>query len=182
MRVAAGAIARRCLQQLYGVSIEGYLAALGPHELRPVDLSTVDSNPFFCADPEQLPKLEEFINSVRKQGDSTGARVNIMARNVPPGWGEPVFDRLDADIAKACMGINAVRGVEIGDGFACVSQLGSEHRDEMSTEGFYSNHAGGVLCGISTGQDIIVSIALKPTSRHPGAWSYHNRRRGKIPR
>ena len=117
MRVAAGAIARRCLQQMHEIVIEGYLAALGPYELKPVDLSTVDQNPFFCADPEQVPALESFIDSVRKQGDSIGARVNVIARNVPPGWGEPVFDRLDADIAKAMVGINAVRAVEIGDGF-----------------------------------------------------------------
>ncbi|MGV0005747.1 MAG: chorismate synthase [Candidatus Porifericomitaceae bacterium WSBS_2022_MAG_OTU9] len=164
MRVAAGAVARICLKQMYGVVIEGYLAALGPHQLKPVDLSQVDQNPFFCADPDMVPVLEEFMQSVRKQGDSIGARVNVIARNVPPGLGEPVFDRLDADIAKALMSINAVRGVEIGDGFECVSQFGSEHRDEMSIQGFYSNHAGGVLGGISTGQDILASIAVKPTS------------------
>ena len=164
VRVAAAGIAKKYLRERFGVDIRGYLAQLGPLTLACHALEAVDSNPFFCADPAQLPALEAYMDGLRKRGDSVGARVNVIARGVPPGWGEPVFDRLDADIAKAMMGLNAVKGVEIGDGFGVVGQLGTEHRDEMSPGGFASNHAGGVLGGISTGQDILVSIALKPTS------------------
>lgn len=170
MRVAAGAIARKYLRERYGVEIRGYLAQLGP--IRPAKLiwDEIDNNPFFCPDPDQVAALETFMDALRKSGDSIGARVTVVASGVPVGWGEPVFDRLDADIAHALMGINAVKGVEIGAGFACVEQRGSEHRDELTPEGFLSNHAGGVLGGISTGQDIVASIALKPTSsiRLPG--------------
>ncbi len=170
VRVAAGAIARKYLRERYGVEIRGYLAQLGP--IRPAKLiwDEIDNNPFFCPDPDQVAALETFMDALRKSGDSIGARVTVVASGVPVGWGEPVFDRLDADIAHALMGINAVKGVEIGAGFACVEQRGSEHRDELTPEGFLSNHAGGVLGGISTGQDIVASIALKPTSsiRLPG--------------
>ena len=143
---------------------------LGEQLLDVVDLGTVDDNPFFCADPAAVPELEQYMDALRKSGDSIGARVNVQATGVPPGLGEPVFDRLDADIAHAMMGINAVKGVEVGAGFESVAQRGSEHRDEMTPEGFLSNNAGGVLGGISSGQDILVSIALKPTSslRLPG--------------
>lgn len=164
VRVAAAGIARKYLSERYGISIVGYLAQLGPVQLPCDDLTAIDSNPFFCAAPSRVPELEAFMDALRKSGDSVGARVNVIARGVPPGWGEPVFDRLDADIAKAMMGLNAVKGVEIGDGFAVVEQRGTEHRDEMSPTGFLSNHAGGVLGGISTGQDLLVSLALKPTS------------------
>ncbi len=170
LRVAAGAIAKKYLNQRYGVTVRGYLAQLGP--IRPAKLiwEAVDNNPFFCPDPDQVPELERFMDALRKSGDSIGARVVVVADGVPVGWGEPVFDRLDADIAHALMGINAVKGVEIGAGFASVEQRGSEHRDEMTPAGFLSNNAGGVLGGISTGQEIIASIALKPTSsiRLPG--------------
>ena len=164
VRVAAAGIARKYLYERYGISIAGYLAQLGPVQLPCEDLTATDSNPFFCAAPARVPELEAFMDALRKSGDSVGARVSVIARGVPPGWGEPVFDRLDADIAKAMMGLNAVKGVEIGDGFAVVEQLGTGHRDEMSPTGFLSNHAGGVLGGISTGQDLLVSLALKPTS------------------
>ena len=163
-RVAAGAIARKYLLHRYDVRVRGYLAAMGDIELRPVDIAAAQTNPFFCPEPERLPQLEQLIKDLRRQGDSIGARIDVIADGVPPGWGEPVFDRLDADIARAMMSINAVRGVEIGDGFRCVSQKGSEHRDEMMPDGFASNHAGGVLGGISTGQAIKASLALKPTS------------------
>lgn len=170
MRVAAGAIARKYLRERYGVEIRGYLAQLGP--IRPNRLlwEEVDRNPFFCPDPDKVAELETFMDALRKSGDSSGARITVVARGLPPGWGEPVFDRLDADIAHALMGINAVKAVEIGAGFACVEQRGTEHRDELTPEGFLSNHAGGILGGVSTGQEIIVSIALKPTSsiRLPG--------------
>jgi chorismate synthase len=170
MRVAAGAIARKYLRERYGVTIRGYLAQLGP--IRPARLvwEEVDNNPFFCPDPDKVAELEQFMDALRKSGDSIGARVTVVASGVPVGWGEPVFDRLDADIAHALMGINAVKGVEIGAGFASVEQRGTEHRDELTPAGFLSNHAGGVLGGISTGQDIVASIALKPTSsiRLPG--------------
>jgi chorismate synthase len=164
LRVAAGAIAKKLLADRCGVQVQGYLAQLGPHVLAVADLAAVDHNPFFCAEPAKLAMLEEFMDALRKSGDSIGARVNVIARGAPPGWGEPVFDRLDADLAKALMSINAVRGIEIGDGFAAVAQRGTEHRDPMTPRGFVSNHAGGILGGISTGQDILISIALKPTS------------------
>ena len=164
MRVAAGAIAKKYLRESCGVEVRGYLAQLGPLRLACEDLAAVDGNPFFCADPSRVPELEAYMDALRKEGDSIGARVTVVATGLPPGWGEPVFDRLDADLAKALMSINAVRAVEIGDGFAVVEQKGSAHRDAMSPRGFASNHAGGILGGISTGQDIVASIALKPTS------------------
>jgi len=164
MRVAAGAIARKYLAERLGVTIRGYLAQLGPLRLEPRDLSIVDDNPFFCADPEQLDALEEFMTQLRRDGDSIGARINVIASNVPPGLGEPVFDKLEAALAHGLMSINAVKGVEIGDGFRCVEQRGSEHRDELTPDGFKKNSSGGTLGGISSGQDILVSIALKPTS------------------
>ena len=164
MRVAAGAIAKKYLGQSCGVKVAGYLAQLGPIRLACEDLNAADNNPFFCAEPARVPELESYMDALRKEGDSIGARVTVIASGLAPGWGEPVFDRLDADLAKALMSINAVRAVEIGDGFAVVEQKGSAHRDAMSPRGFASNHAGGILGGISTGQDIIASIALKPTS------------------
>jgi chorismate synthase len=164
MRVAAGAIARKYLRERLGIEIRGYLAALGPFDLEPVDLSIVDTNPFFCADASKLAALEEFMIQLRREGDSIGARINVLATGVPVGLGEPVFDKLEAEIAKGLMSINAVKGVELGDGFACVRQRGSEHRDELTPEGFAKNSSGGTLGGISSGQDILASIALKPTS------------------
>lgn len=164
MRVAAGAIARKYLRERLGVTISGYLAQLGPLQLEPKSLSTVYDNPFFCPDPSRLEELESYMIALRRDGDSVGARVNVVATGVPPGLGEPVFDRLDADIAYAMMSINAVKGVEIGAGFAAVEQKGTEHSDEMAPEGFLSNNAGGILGGISSGQDIVVRIAVKPTS------------------
>ena len=170
MRVAAGAIAKKYLHTRYGVTIRGYLAQLGPIRLELVDWEQVECNPFFCPDPARVPELESYMDALRKEGDSIGARVTVVASGLPPGLGEPVFDRLDADLAHALMGINAVKGVEIGAGFACVEQKGTEHRDEITPQGFLSNHAGGVLGGISSGQDLVASIALKPTSslRLPG--------------
>jgi chorismate synthase len=164
MRVAAGAIARKYLRERVGVRIYGYLEQMGPIALTPVDPESAYENPFFCPDPSRVAELEAYIWKLREAGDSIGARVSVHAIGVPPGWGEPVFDRLDADLAGAMMGINAVKGVEIGAGFGAVLQRGSEHRDELTPTGFKSNHAGGVLGGISSGQEIIVSIALKPTS------------------
>ena len=164
IRVAAGAIARKYLRERLGVEIRGWLAQVGSLRLAAADLDAVDTNPFFCAEPSRLSEIEELINQLRREGDSIGARVTVCARGVPPGLGEPVFARLDADLASAMMGINAVKGVEIGDGFAVVEQRGSQHRDELTPEGFLSNHAGGTLGGISSGQDIVVSLALKPTS------------------
>lgn len=170
MRVAAGGIAKKFLYERHGIVVRGYLAQLGPIRCELVNWESVNQNPFFCADPEKVPELENYMDQLRKAGDSIGARINLRAENVPPGLGEPVFDRLDADIAHALMGINAVKAVEIGDGFACVEQKGSEHRDEMTPRGFLGNHAGGVLGGISSGQIIRASLALKPTSsiRIPG--------------
>jgi len=170
MRVAAGAIAKKYLRLKYGTEVRGYLAQLGPLSLDLKDWSAVDENPFFSPDPARVPELEAYMDALRKSGDSVGARVNVVASGVPVGLGEPIFDRLDADIAHAMLSINAVKGVEIGAGFDCVAQKGTEHRDEISPEGFLSNHAGGVLGGISSGQDILTSIALKPTSsiRIPG--------------
>ena len=164
MRVAAGAIARKFLREKLQIEISGYLAQMGPLVLQPVDPPSAYDNPFFCPDPSRIKELEEFVWRIREAGDSIGARVTVVARGVPPGWGEPVFERLDADLAGAMMGINAVKGVEIGAGFGAVLQRGSEHRDEITPQGFKSNHAGGVLGGISSGQDIVVSLALKPTS------------------
>lgn len=164
MRVAAGAIAKKYLRERYGVLIRGYLAQLGPVKIQNVDWDEIDNNPFFCPDAAKVAELESYMDALRKSGDSIGARINVVASHVPVGWGEPVFDRLDADIARAMMGINAVKGVEIGAGFGAVEQKGTEHRDEITPQGFLSNHAGGILGGISSGQDILVSIALKPTS------------------
>ena len=170
MRVAAGAIAKKYLKQKYGTEVRGYLAQLGPVRLELKDWSAVEQNPFFSPDPARVPELEEYMDALRKSGDSVGARINVVATGVPPGLGEPIFDRLDADIGHAMLSINAVKGVEIGAGFACVGQKGSEHRDEITPGGFLGNHAGGVLGGISSGQDVLVSMALKPTSsiRIPG--------------
>ncbi|XOV77378.1 MAG: chorismate synthase [Aestuariibacter sp.] len=164
IRVAAGGIAKKYLQACFGIEIHGYLSQLGPIELQPVDLAGVNDNPFFCPEPDKLAALDEYMRDLKKSGDSIGAKVSVMASNVPVGLGEPVFDRLDADIAHAMMGINAVKGVEMGDGFAVVNQKGSEHRDVMTPDGFTSNRSGGVLGGISTGQDIVAHMALKPTS------------------
>jgi chorismate synthase len=164
MRVAAGAIARKYLHERLGVRIWGYLAQMGHVRCEPRDPSAIDQNPFFCADPDRVPELEALIDRLRREGDSIGARVTVVGSGVPPGWGEPVFDRLDADLAHAMMGINAVKAVEVGDGFRVVEQRGSEHRDELAPEGFLSNRSGGTLGGISTGQDVVVSMALKPTS------------------
>ncbi|MFO1394941.1 MAG: chorismate synthase [Steroidobacteraceae bacterium] len=163
MRVAAGAIARKWLA-VQGVAIRGWLAQAGDVAIEPRDLDEADRNPFFCPDPARVADLEALIDRLRREGDSVGARVNVVATGVPPGLGEPVFDRLDADVAHAMMGINAVKGVEVGDGFRSVAQRGSEHRDELTPEGFLSNHAGGTLGGISSGQPLVVSLALKPTS------------------
>ena len=170
MRVAAGSIAKKYLKENADVKIRGYLSQLGPIELQVRDWDIIDSNPFFCPDPDKIPELETYMDALRKEGNSIGARVNVVATGVPPGLGEPIFDRLDADLAQALMSINAVKGVEIGDGFACVNSKGTEFRDEITPQGFLSNHAGGVLGGISSGQDIVASIALKPTSslRLPG--------------
>jgi len=164
VRVAAGAIARKWLRERYGVTIEGWMSQLGPIEIPFVDAAQIAENPFFAPNAAIVPQLEEYMDALRKSGDSVGAKINVAARGVPPGWGEPVYDRLDADIAYAMMGINAVKGVEVGAGFACVAQKGSEHGDEMTPDGFLSNNAGGVLGGISTGQEILVSMAIKPTS------------------
>ena len=167
MRVAAGAIAKKWLKERYGVAIRGYLAQLGPIKLELKNWDEVERNAFFAPDAAKLPELEAYMDAIRAERDSIGARVNVVASNVPLGLGEPVFDRLDADIAHAMMSINAVKGVEIGAGFAAVAQKGTQHRDEISPQGFLSNHAGGILGGIATGQDICVSIALKPTSSIP---------------
>ena len=164
MRVAAGAIAKKYLKQMHGIEIVGFLSQLGPIKAEAFDASQIEQNPFFFPDAGKLEALDEYMRALKKEGNSIGAKVAVIARNVPVGLGEPVFDRLDADIAHAMMGINAVKGVEIGDGFAVVEQKGSEHRDEMTPTGFASNHAGGILGGISSGQDIVVSMALKPTS------------------
>jgi chorismate synthase len=163
-RVAAGAIARLYLQQFQGIEIIGYLEAMGKITLSFVEEQAIHNNSFFCPNPNQVQELANYIDQLRREGDSVGARVKIIARHVPVGLGDPVFDKLDATLAYALMSINAVKGVEIGAGFAAAKQLGSEHRDEMTKAGFLSNHAGGILGGISTGQNIEVSIALKPTS------------------
>ncbi len=164
MRVAAGAIARLYLKRHFNIDIIGYLRQMGSVELAFEDEKEIPNNPFFCPNQSQVEVLEKTIDDLRKQGDSVGARVDVIARGVPIGLGEPVYDKLDALLAHAMMSINAVKGVEIGSGFAAVRQLGSEHRDELSAKGFLSNHAGGILGGISTGQPVHVSMALKPTS------------------
>lgn len=170
MRVAAGAVAKKYLAQQCGIKIQAYLSQLGPHSISSKDLSIAEDNPFFCPDAALIPALEDYMRALGKEGNSIGARLNVEASNVPVGLGEPIFDRLDADIAHALMSINAVKGVEIGAGFASVEQKGSEHRDEITNDGFQSNNAGGVLGGISSGQTILASVALKPTSsiRLPG--------------
>jgi chorismate synthase len=163
MRVAAGAVAKKFLAG-HGIAINGYLSQLGPIKLACPDPSIVNDNPFFCGQADKIEELEQFMDALRKSGDSIGAQITVIATGVEAGIGEPVFDRLDAELAHGLMSINAVKGVEIGDGFAVVAQRGTEHRDEMTPEGFLSNHAGGILGGISSGQDIIARIALKPTS------------------
>jgi chorismate synthase len=170
MRVAAGGIAKKYLQDFLDIRIRGYLSQLGPIKLELKDWAAVNTNPFFSPDPDKITQLENYMDDLRKSGDSVGAAVSVVAENVPPGLGEPIFDRIDADIAHAMMSINAVKGVEIGAGFGCVDQKGTGHRDEITPEGFLSNHAGGTLGGITSGQDVLVNIALKPTSslRLPG--------------
>lgn len=172
MRVAAGAIAKKYLREQFGIEVRGFLSQIGSIKIDPasvekienIDWQQVNSNPFFCPDPIAVAQFDELIRDLKKEGNSIGAKLTVIAENVPVGLGEPVFDRLDADLAHALMSINAVKGVEIGDGFAVVEQKGSEHRDEMTPSGFCSNHAGGILGGISSGQPIIAHIALKPTS------------------
>ena len=164
LRVAAGVIAKKWLLEKFHIVVRGWLAQLGPLTPRAFDWTAVEANPFFWPDAAMVPELEKFIDALRKSGDSIGARVNVCAENVPPGWGEPIYGKLDGELAAALMSINAVKGVEIGAGFAAVTQRGSEHRDEITPQGFLSNHAGGILGGISTGQDIVASIALKPAS------------------
>ena len=164
IRVAAGAIAKKWLRENHGIAVRGYVSQLGPHKIDLKSWDAVGQNPFFAPDPDVVATLETYLDELRAAGDSCGARVTVIASGVPVGWGEPVYGRLDSDIAGAMMGINAVKGVEIGAGFGSVEQLGSQHGDELTPEGFLSNHAGGILGGISTGQSISVSIALKPTS------------------
>ena len=164
VRVAAASIAKKWLYEKYGIVIRGYMSQLGPLEVPFKQWDTVNKNPFFSANADMVPQLEEFMEKLRKSGDSVGARIAVAAENVPVGWGEPVYDRLDADIAHSMMSINAVKGIEIGAGFTSVAQKGTQHSDEITPEGFLSNNAGGILGGISTGQDIIVNIAIKPTS------------------
>jgi chorismate synthase len=170
MRVAAGGVAKKYLKEQLGVEIHGYLSQLGPIKIDKVDWSVINNNPFFCPDADKVPEMEAYMDALRKEGESIGARIEVIATNVPPGLGEPIFDRLDADLAHALMSINAVKGVEIGDGFACVDTKGTRFRDEITPHGFLSNHAGGILGGISSGQAITASIALKPTAslRLPG--------------
>lgn len=170
MRVAAGAVAKKYLKLRYGISIHGYLAQLGPIKIDKLDWDAVEQNHFFCPDAEKVAELESYMDALRKEGNSVGARINVVASGVPAGLGEPVFDRLDADIAHALMCINAAKGVEIGSGFDCIDQKGTDHRDLITPDGFLSNHAGGILGGISSGQDILASVAFKPTSslRLPG--------------
>ena len=164
VRVAAGAIARKWLNERYGVTIQGWMSQLGPIAIPFVSADEISNNPFFAPNAAIVPELEAYMDELRKAGDSVGAQISVAAVGVPPGWGEPVYDRLDAEIAYAMMSINAVKGVEIGAGFASVAQKGTEHGDEMTPQGFLSNNAGGVLGGISTGQDIVVNMAIKPTS------------------
>jgi chorismate synthase len=164
MRVAAGVVAKKWLKQKYNIEIRGYVSEIGEHRYASFDWDVVETNPFFFPDEDMVTFLEGYLDSIRKQQDSVGARVEVVASNVPVGWGEPVYDRLDADIAFAMMSINASKGVEIGAGFRSVAQKGSEHRDEMTLKGFMGNNAGGTLGGISSGQDILVSTAFKPTS------------------
>ena len=164
MRVASGSVARKYLKEISGIEINGYLSQIGSLKVEEIDLNEIDNNPFFCPDKNMTPKIEKLIDKLREEGDSIGAKITVSVTNLPPGLGEPVFDKLDAEIAKALMGINAVKGVEIGLGFSVIETKGSESRDEMSPAGFKSNSSGGTSGGISTGQDLIASIALKPTS------------------
>jgi len=164
MRVAAGVVAKKYLREKFRIVVRGWLAQLGSLSPRAFDWDAVEDNPFFWPDAAMVPELESYIMALRKSGDSVGARVNVVAENVPPGWGEPIYGKLDGELAAALMSINAVKGVEIGAGFAAVAQHGSEHRDEITPQGFLSNHAGGILGGISTGQAVVASMALKPTS------------------
>ena len=170
MRVAAGAIAKKYLHQVAGIEVLGYLSQLGPIKAEQVLLDEVENNPFFCPDPDKVPEMEKYMQGLLKEGNSVGAKITVTANNVPVGLGEPVFDRLDAEIAHSLMSINAVKGVEIGAGFDSVAQTGTEHRDEITPDGFLSNNAGGILGGISSGQTVVAHIALKPTSslRIPG--------------
>ncbi|BBL58222.1 chorismate synthase [Methylomonas koyamae] len=170
MRVAAGAIAKKYLYQQHGIQVRGYLSQLGPIKIEQFDWNEIPNNPFFCPDAGKVAEMEKYMDALRKEGESIGAKIEVVAGNVPPGLGEPIFDRLDAELAYALMSINAVKGVEIGDGFDCIASKGTQFRDEITPEGFLSNHAGGILGGISTGQDIVARIALKPTSslRLPG--------------
>ena len=164
MRVAAGVIAKKWLKQRFGIVVRGYLSQIGEVTPKAFDWNVVEDNTFFWPDASMVPELEKYMDALRKSGDSVGARVTVVADGVPPGWGEPIYGKLDGDLAAALMSINAVKGVEIGDGFAAVAQHGSEHRDEITPQGFLSNHAGGILGGISSGQPVVASIALKPTS------------------
>lgn len=162
--VAAGAIAKKWLSEKFGTVIRGYMSQLGPIQIPFKSWDEIATNPFYAPDASVVPELEAFMDQLRKDGDSIGARIEVVAQGLPAGWGEPLYDRLDADIAFAMMGLNAVKGVSIGAGFECITQRGSEHGDELTPDGYLSNHAGGVLGGISTGQDITVSLAIKPTS------------------
>ena len=164
IRVAAGGIAKKYLGEKFNIKIQGYLAQLGPITFENFDWDEVHNNPFFCPDSNKVQELEDYMDNLRKSGDSIGARINVVASNMVTGLGEPIFDRLDADIAHAMMSINAVKGIEIGAGFQVVNQKGSDHRDLITPEGFKSNNSGGILGGISSGQDLLISIALKPTS------------------
>lgn len=170
MRVAAGAIAKKYLRSEYGVNIVGYLDQLGPIRIEQVIIEQIEKNPFFCPDPTKVAEMESYMAALSKEGNSIGAGITVVAAGVPAGLGEPVFDRLDAEIAHALMSINAVKGVEIGAGFDSIAQKGTDHRDEITPDGFLSNNAGGILGGISSGQDIVARLALKPTSslRLPG--------------
>ena len=170
MRVAAGAIAKKYLLQQHGIQVRGYLSQLGPIKIETFDWNEIPNNPFFCPDAGKVADMESYMDALRKEGESIGAKIEVVASQVPPGLGEPIFDRLDAELAYALMSINAVKGVEIGDGFDCIASKGTQFRDEITPDGFLSNHAGGILGGISTGQDIVARIALKPTSslRLPG--------------
>jgi chorismate synthase len=164
MRVAAGGIAKKYLYEQCGIQVRGYLSQLGPLKADSFDWNEVNNNPFFCPDVDMVPELEKYMDALRKEGESIGAKITVVATGVPVGLGEPIFDRIDADIAHAMMSINAVKGIEIGAGFDSIEQKGSVHRDEITPQGFLSNHAGGTLGGITSGQDILVNIALKPTS------------------
>jgi chorismate synthase len=168
--VGAGAIAKKWLAEKYGIVIRGYMSALGPIDIPFESWEAIDNNAFFSPNAAIVPELEAYMDALRKSGDSVGARISVVAENVPPGWGEPLYDKLDADLAHALMGLNAIKGVEIGDGMQAARQLGTEHRDEITPGGFLSNHAGGVLGGISSGQAVVAHVAIKPTSsmRLPG--------------